>query len=339
MFYLSKLQFEVELLDHHAPTGYWGSRLRGGYGDVLYEMCGEQADLFRLLFKPHRDLFERPPVGPPLGGARELPPPFVIDPPLESDERFPKNCRLSFGFVAFGETVNRLQDVIRAFARLGALGIENREQHARFRLLDVRDLLGGGRSLYMNGLIGQPVVRDVARLVAGMLPLVTPEELLISFNTPVRIMRDKFPPLENLEATDSPRPLLQKDEGRVRRTASAMPKGIRDFYELVLVLADRVGGLWQIYGREWIGKDEFRQWRDCLLQATRRVALLHLALEKKSYLRYSAQQKKYLPIEGFTGSMHLRGDFAPLIELLLIGELVHIGEATAYGFGQYSLCY
>jgi hypothetical protein len=35
VFDLSKIQFEIELLDDNAPTGFWGSGLRGGYGDIL----------------------------------------------------------------------------------------------------------------------------------------------------------------------------------------------------------------------------------------------------------------------------------------------------------------
>jgi hypothetical protein len=27
--------FEIELLDDRAPRGYWGSRLRGGFGETL----------------------------------------------------------------------------------------------------------------------------------------------------------------------------------------------------------------------------------------------------------------------------------------------------------------
>ena len=337
MFSLSKLQFEIELLDHDAPAGYWGSRLRGGYGDMLLAECGGQQELFQRLFKPHRDLFERPPVGPPLGGNRDLPPPFVIDPPLESEQKLPRGGRLSFGFVALGPTLSRMENVIEAFARLGTVGIENRERQAHYRLLDVLDLLGGGRSLRLHELNGQPIVRDVARLISEMLPPVAPDEMLISFTTPVRIMRAGFPPLEALTEAGAA-PLGQRLEaGRARQRQ--MPKGMRDFYEMILALSDRVGGLWQIYGREWPGKDEFRQWRQHLLQAARRVELLHLALEKRSYLRYSASQRKYLPVEGFVGTMHLSGDFAPLMELLLIGELIHLGEATAYGFGQYNIIY
>ena len=221
MFYLSKLQFEIELLDHHAPAGYWGSRLRGGYGDMLLADCGGQPGLFQLLFKPQRDLFEPPPVGPPLGGNRDLPPPFVIDPPLESTQGLPRGGRLSFGFVALGPTLSRIEHVIEAFARLGAVGIENRERHAQYRLLEVRDLLGGGRSLREHGLTGQPIARDVARLVAGMLPPVVPDEMLITFTTPVRIMRAGFPPLETVAEAGAATVRQQGEAGRVRPSADA----------------------------------------------------------------------------------------------------------------------
>ena len=43
--------------------------MREGYGDMLLAECGGQQGLFQRLFKPHRDLFERPPVGPPLGAT------------------------------------------------------------------------------------------------------------------------------------------------------------------------------------------------------------------------------------------------------------------------------
>jgi hypothetical protein len=35
MFRISRLQLEIKLLDENAPPGFWGSRLRGGYGRVL----------------------------------------------------------------------------------------------------------------------------------------------------------------------------------------------------------------------------------------------------------------------------------------------------------------
>lgn len=337
MFQISKLQFEIELLDAHAPGGFWGSRLRGGYGDMLLESCAGQPELFQLLFKPQRELFGRPPIGPPLGGNRDLPPPFVIDPPQVSEQTLPRGGRLSFGFAALGPTISRIESVIGAFSRLGAVGIENRERHAHYRLLEVRDLLGGGRSLRAHGLNGQPIVRDVSRVVFGMLPSITPDEMLISFTTPVRILRAGFPPLETLLEAGAVATNRQRGAEPARNQKT--PKGIRDFFELILTLADRVGGLWQIYGAEWPGKIAFRQWRDKLLQAARRVELRHLALEKRSYLRYSASQRKYLPVEGFVGTMHLQGDFTSLIDILLIGELIHIGEATAYGFGQYNLIF
>jgi len=77
MFDLSKLQFEIELLDDRSPTGFWGTRLRGGYGDILKnelcdfphfkscEDCGRYTDLtcdFPSLFKSHANLFPEMPA-------------------------------------------------------------------------------------------------------------------------------------------------------------------------------------------------------------------------------------------------------------------------------------
>jgi hypothetical protein len=90
---------------------------------------------------------------------------------------------LSFGFTALGPTLSRIEKVKAAFSRLGTVGIENREWHAQYRLLEVRDLLGGGRRLRAHGLNSQPIVRDVARLVSGMLPPVMPDKMLICFTT------------------------------------------------------------------------------------------------------------------------------------------------------------
>jgi hypothetical protein len=335
MFYLSKLQFEIELLDDNAPTGYWGSRLRGGYGDMLWEECRGQTELFQKLFKPHKDLFDNPPVGPPLGGTGDLPAPFIIDPPSESENQIPKGGRMSFAFVALGPTVPAIEGVLRAYAHLGMVGFENRGRHARYRLLDVRDLLGGGRSIYIGEYFGQPLMRNLQHVIKEMVPLSIPDELMISFVTPVRIVRDKFPPIDDAQHGVGDRSVSRA--ARESRTKS--PRAIRDFYDFVLVLADRIGGLWQVYGQEWPGPQGFRKWREDLLKASREVTLHNLELTKSTYMRYSREQHKFLPIEGFLGAMTVRGDLGPFLELLLMGEMVHIGEATAYGFGKYKLVY
>src|SRR5712691_10178098 len=100
MFELSRLQLELELLDGHAPPGYWGAKLRGGYGAALKQGLCDHPDLrecspcprfreceYPLLFRPQRSALRTPPAGGPLRNNENLPAPFVIDPPENRDEQ------------------------------------------------------------------------------------------------------------------------------------------------------------------------------------------------------------------------------------------------------------
>jgi CRISPR/Cas system endoribonuclease Cas6 (RAMP superfamily) len=40
---------------------------------------------------------------------------------------------------------------------------------------------------------------------------------------------------------------------------------------------------------------------------------------------------------GFIGTMRFAGDFAPFEDLLRIGEIVHVGQQTGFGFGRYQM--
>jgi hypothetical protein len=209
MFPLAKLQFEIELLDASAPQGYWGVRLRGGYGEALKEsLCdcshadrsGEKKDKsrkdsiayshsascqFSILFKPQIEHLQNKISGRPLGIMANLPPPFVIDPPPEVDSKMSQGSRLSFGFTAFGPTIENLLRVIEAFGQLGRNGIKNNSQRAHYQLLDVRDLLAAGRSLHVLGNFRPASVRDASALGAEISPPHPLEEAVISFITPV----------------------------------------------------------------------------------------------------------------------------------------------------------
>ena len=52
---------------------------------------------------------------------------------------------------------------------------------------------------------------------------------------------------------------------------------------------------------------------------------------------YSNRQKRLMPISGFVGRLHFRGDLAPFHELLAWGELVHIGKSAVKGNGWYKV--
>ncbi len=346
MFYFSKIQFEIELLDNYAPMGFWGIKLRGGFGEILKQTLCDHPQLVRcsdcerflscefpLLFKPRRVHYGSI-AGQPLGDKENLPAPYVMEPPVEMNGEMMAGSRVSFGFVGLGPSAEIIGQIIETFGELGMSGLHNESRRARYQLVEVRDMLGAGRSLHALGNLSRAVVREASSVILGMLPLHMPDELIISFSTPVRTTRDSFPPLPS-EDSD---PFERKQNGAVV-IKSKRAKGVRDFYDLVLLLTDRIAAVWQLYGQGWIGQAEFYRWRNRLLQASKEIVTKDLELRRKSYVHFAGDQQKFVELDGFVGAMHLCGDFTPFMEFLLLGEILHVGESTTKGFGQYKVIY
>lgn len=323
MFRISRLQLRIKLLDDFAPPGFWGSRLRGGYGRVLKDHLCDHREIedcrdcprfrecdYPQLFEPRRTVEESRRAEAPLRDQTSLPRPFVIDiPRLFTAEQLEKK-RLYFGFTLIGGLCERIEYPVTAFSIFGQMGIEAGEgRRARFLLEDARDSLGGGRSIFQSGAFGRPVARDVIdavreRAAQDQAESASPaRELEIRFVTPVRIEKEPF----------------------------------KDFYGLVYQLCNRAGGLWQLYGDDWPGQSGFYRWRNELLKLSREVKTLDCELRDFNTSRFSNRQGKKQPMYGFIGTMRFAGDFAPFDELLRVGEIVHVGQQTGFGFGRYQI--
>jgi len=325
MFRVSRLQLKIKLLDEHAPPGFWGSRLRGGYGRVLKDYLCDHKEIedclacprfrecdYPRLFEPRRTVEESRRAEAPLRDQTSLPRPFVIDiPRLFTKEQLEKK-RLYFGFTLIGGLCERIEYPVTAFSIFGQMGIEAGEgRRARFLLEDARDLLGDGRSIFYGGAFNRVTARDVIdvareRGAQDQAPdgrAEPPREMEIRFITPVRIEKEPF----------------------------------RDFYGLVYQLCNRVGGLWQLYGEDWPGQGGFHRWRNDLLKRSREVETLSCELRDFNTFRFSHRQEEKQRMYGFIGIMRFGGNFAPFEELLRIGEIVHVGQQTGFGFGRYQM--
>ncbi len=56
-----------------------------------------------------------------------------------------------------------------------------------------------------------------------------------------------------------------------------------------------------------------------------------------SIKRYSARKKQEMPLRGLIGEVTIRGDLRTYYPLLKLGELLHVGKHTSFGFGKYQL--
>jgi hypothetical protein len=194
--------------------------------------------------------------------------------------------------------------------------IPGRSDHvSKFRLAGVLDLLAGGRAIYENTTLGSAITRDIADLARESGLWKGRGELEVKFITPVSVVNS---------------------HARERDPESGITI-FTDFYDLIYNLTNRVGGLWQLYGDGWPGQAGFFRWRDQLLKASRQIATTQRELQMVRTWGYSNRQQADRPMGGFTGSMRFAGDFSIFAELLGIGEIVHVGNQTAFGLGRYLL--
>jgi hypothetical protein len=266
------------------------------------------------LFRPSRESSSVQPIGAPLGNQENLPATFVLDPPDPRVRPYQAGERMLFELIGIGPMCDYLPHSIKAFEEFGKVGfILDPLRRAHFRLVNVRDVLSGNRQVYDSGQVFPIRSRDIVEAVSEATECANEND--VTFRTPARI--------ENRNAH-------RKD----RETGLAV---FNDFYDLVYNTAQRVAGLWQIYGDNWPGPAEFYRWRERLLKLSRQITTIHSDLKMVRLSGYSNLQEAPKRLDGFVGSMRFAGDFSPFIQLLRIGEIVHVGAETTCGLGQFRI--
>jgi hypothetical protein len=70
-----------------------------------------------------------------------------------------------------------------------------------------------------------------------------------------------------------------------------------------------------------------------LKQAAREVELVHDETAWVPLSRYSHRQRQPQPLDGFVGQATYRGDLAPFLPFLRVGEYVHVGRGCVWAGG------
>jgi len=71
-----------------------------------------------------------------------------------------------------------------------------------------------------------------------------------------------------------------------------------------------------------------------LVESSRKVKIARDRTNWEIINRYSSRQRSKIPMYGFTGAVEYVGDFTPFGELVDAMQWLHIGGATAFGFGK-----
>lgn len=248
--------------------------------------------------------------------GRDIPRPYIILPPLGTARRYEPGQRLIFGITLFGSIIQLLPYLMLSLADLEANGLgrhlpENHGRRGSFRILRVESYhpLRDERQLLYRA--GQPLVQAPAQAVtvddiaaeAASLPS---NALTLDFLTPVRLVDH-----ERLVLRAEFRPFVQRLLERVRTLDAAYgetgstPIAAEDSVDVV-ALASTIT----------CQKDETR-WE-----------------EVRSY---SNRQQRSMPISGLRGAATFSGDLTAFRELLVWGQLVHVGKSVVKGNGWYTI--
>lgn len=314
---LLRTRVTLRLLEDATLPSYKGAMLRGGFGYAFRRAacprdCQGTAQTCTVgTICPYRWIFETP--HPPnidhLHDLRDVPRPFVIEPPGDQRKQYAAGDTLEFGLIIIGRGIDYLPYFLFSFEQLGRMGLGR--QHARARLERVEALRPWqptGLVIYQDGRLIENTDRgmddwlpvyNAATITARAAAL--PADLQIDLRTPLRVKaRGTF-----LDTIDPP----------------ALVQAI--CWRLNALSTFHGGGLWPV---------DYR----ALVAQARTITVAQEQVRWVDWERTSTrgERPQKMKLGGLIGSAVLRDVPHSIRALLLAGSLVHVGKACVFGHGR-----
>ncbi len=297
-----RISLTYKLKEDMASSSFFGSLLRGGFGATFKrEVClRRDRDCTKCILKdkcPYLYIFETPiPKNTEIMRKyTSAPHPFVIEPPLFSQESISKGEFFSFNLILIGKGIEYLPYFIYTFIRLGTRGIGR--NRAKAILVSVRE---GNREIFdrKNKLLkewGPPFLLDL-----------NPK---LSFTKRYEI-KLSFPIILNI-----------RKGGKVVKDLN---------FDIFIRSLFRRLGLLEYFHNSGTGKYPFTP----LFKYISEVEIIEKELFYKKIFRYSSRQKQKVPIEGITGYIIFKNVPEPFISYIKAAEDLHVGRNTSFGLGK-----
>jgi len=245
------------------------------------------------------------------------PPNFVLSTPISLKTIFRESDTFEFGFTLLGKSYQFILPVMEGARRIGKTGFKNAKSTDSLMLNKVylENPYNGERQAYFSrrlGIFFEIDKFEVKEAEEKISRLISSDTLTIKFVSPLEFTLDKQ---KNPELT---------------------------FANLIRLIIRRAN-LLAIYNEE-----ENNQAKKPLMSIYDTKKLIDDAknIETAEYNIYSFMSEyKYLSkssgeivkLDGIIGQVTYKGDFTEFVPLLLLGEQLHIGKHTSYGFGEYKI--
>lgn len=236
-----------------------------------------------------------------------VPHPYIIEPPLDEKTQFHRNDLLSFRLILVGKAQQYFPYLVYSIIKMAPHGLG--AERARFELVKVRGLKPGIRKRPLllfkeeeNQL--RPANTEIthADMKKRLADFAQSNTITLRFLTPLRLRSE-------------------------RRLASDL-----DFLLLVKNLVRRLVSIQHFHCG---GPPDVPV--NGLFDEARRVSVKQATLSWRDWQRFSSRQQQKMTLGGLIGEITFAGDFSAFLPLLLWGELLHVGRATAFGLGRYAL--
>ena len=313
------LWFSARTLTQLETNTLSGAALRGSFFNAIWSHFCTNKDAPSCAVCPLHTLCPVSALVAPLrdenARGQDIPRPYVIVPPLEGARRYQPGESFAFGMTLIGSIVQLLPYILLSLPQVesGGLGhflAENEGKRGRFHIEKVETchpFTAERQTIYEEGQtrVQAPAITIHAEEWARRATQLNQAQITLRFVTPLRLV-DR----EHLVKRMLVRPFLQR-------------------------LLERYLALERYYGNQ----QEGLTWeeKEAYLQKTEGIVCTSDQTTWLEFTSYSNRQKRSTPISGLMGEATLAGDLAPFLELLTIGELIHVGKNAVKGSGRYHI--
>jgi hypothetical protein len=293
-------------------SSFFGSALRGAFGTNLRHLtcpshagvcdsCGLRgACAYAYVFDT-----QLPEGSDRLRTHREVPRPFVLEPPPPERSTGEHGRTLVMHVTLFGRALDYLALVLTAFSQVHHVGAS-----ANLELEEVR-------VSYAGFWLSPPIAESWVWRPGGNWPASDPPSVRGSDI----LQRLPQEPVTALELDFATMTRLKYEGDQVRRP---------EFHVVVRNLLRRLANIAYFHGGGELDVD-FRG----LIEAAQRVALTSDRTRWVVWERYSSRQKAAVNLGGFVGSASYSGELSDFLPFLLLGQYSHVGKNATFGLGRY----
>ena len=295
------------------PT-YKGNVFRGRFGYILRHVAciGQDGQCEKQCGFPDRCVYSRcfetpvPKDSPVLRGQTFAPHPFVLEPPHTDTRSYAPGDTFTCNLILIGEAIEVLPWIIFAFYRMAEQRIGLRNERGRCELTRVESLPADAREP------GQTIYTAETEMLSDEGIVLRPSDVI-----------DAAPHLTDTTELTFLTPTSIKVNGHWTSHLT--------FETLIRNLLRRIRFLSLCHCGEDLDVDAH-----ALIEAARAVThISHLQWLRRD--RYSHRAEASVPMGGFLGKIRFEGDLTPFLPFIYLGEYLHIGHHTAFGFGQYRI--